>query len=162
RSTDTPTVSGASPTVIVRVDADVLETHTGTGEIVGIPDPIPSSAIKQLLCDSSTIPVYLKPDGGIAAIGTEKRTFNRTQRAGMIARDGPTCALPNCHIPATACEAHHIEEYHNGGPTHVDNGILLCWFHHHMVDTNIFTITMSNGTPTITAPDWLTHRPYFH
>src|SRR5690606_35439208 len=57
RSTDTPTVSGASPTVIVRVDADVLETHTGTGGIVGTPDPIPASAIKQLLCDSSTIPV---------------------------------------------------------------------------------------------------------
>ncbi|WP_189607821.1 HNH endonuclease, partial [Mycetocola manganoxydans] len=99
---------------------------------------------------------------GIAAIGTEKRTFNRTQRAGMIARDGPTCALPNCNIPATACEAHHIEEYHTGGPTHVDNGILLCWFHHHMVDTNIFTITTTTGKPVITAPDWLTHRPYFH
>lgn len=161
RSTDVPTVSGASPTVIVRVDADVLTTKKGTGQIVGIADPIPASAIQQILCDSSLLPAYLKPDGGLLALGTERRAFTREQRLGMIARDGPTCSIDNCQIPASGCEAHHITEYQNGGPTDVDNGALFCWFHHHMIDTGIFTVTMRDGRPHITVPDWLLRKPYF-
>ncbi|WP_411721096.1 DUF222 domain-containing protein [Mycetocola sp.] len=123
RSSDAPTVSGASPTVVVRVTADVLSTKRGTGEIVGVPEPIPYSAVQQTLCDSSIIPAYLRPDGGLLALGNEKRGFGREQRLGMIARDGPTCIIDDCQIPASGCEAHHIIEYQDGGPTHVDNGV---------------------------------------
>lgn len=162
RSTDAPTVSGAAPTVVVSVTADVLEQQRGTAEVVGVTEPLPYSAVKQILCDSSLIPVYLKPDGGVAALGTRKRAFNREQRLALIARDGPTCGIPGCQIPATGCEGHHVVEYSKGGPTTIDNGVLLCWFHHHMVDTGIFTVTMENGTPVVTIPDWLLRKPYFH
>ncbi|MCU1559880.1 HNH endonuclease signature motif containing protein [Mycetocola sp.] len=162
RSTDAPTVSGASPTVIVRVTADVLTARKGTGQIVGIAGPIPASTIQQILCDSSLIPAYLKPDGGLLALGNEKRAFAREQRLAMIARDGPTCTIDDCQIPASGCEAHHIIEYQDGGPTHLDNGALFCWFHHHMIDTGIFTVTMENGKPKVTVPDWILRRPYFH
>ena len=161
RSTDVPTVSGAAPTVVVSVTVDVLEQQRGTADVVGVADPLPYSAVKQILCDSSVIPVYLKPDGGVAALGTRKRAFNREQRLAMIARDGPTCGIPGCQIPATGCEGHHVVEYSKGGPTTVDNGVLLCWFHHHMVDTGIFTVTMENGKPVVTIPDWLLRKPYF-
>jgi hypothetical protein len=162
RSTDAPTVSGASPTVIVRVTADVLTTRKGTGQIVGVAGPIPASTMQQILCDSSLIPAYLKPDGGLLALGNEKRAFAREQRLAMIARDGPTCTIDDCQIPASGCEAHHIIEYQDGGPTHLDNGALFCWFHHHMIDTGIFTVTMENGKPKVTVPDWILRRPYFH
>jgi hypothetical protein len=165
RSGDVPTVSGAAPTVIVRVDADVLGartgTGTGTGQIVGIDDPIPASTIQQILCDSSLIPVYLKPDGGLLALGNERRAFTREQRLAMIARDGPTCSIDGCRIPASGCEAHHIQEHQNGGPTHTDNGALFCWFHHRMIDTGVFTVTMVDGKPHVTVPDWLLRKPYF-
>jgi predicted restriction endonuclease len=79
----------------------------------------------------------------------------------MIARDGPTCVIDGCQIPATDCEAHHIIEHQNGGPTHTDNGALFCRFHHHMIDTGIFTVTMRNGKPHVTIPDRLLRTPYF-
>lgn len=148
--------------MIVSVTTDVLDRRAGTADVVGISDALPYSAVQQILCDSDVIPVYLRPDGGIAALGTTKRAFNREQRMGMIARDGPTCGIPGCQVPATGCEAHHVVEHSAGGPTSVDNGILLCWFHHHMVDTGIFVITMEEGRPVVTIPDWLLRKPYFH
>ncbi|MET4637760.1 DUF222 domain-containing protein [Mycetocola sp. 2940] len=161
RSTDVPTVSGAAPTVVVRVTAEVLKKQKGTGEIVGVSDLIPYSTIKQILCDGSVLPAVIDPDGALVALGTEQRRFNRPQRMGMIARDGPTCGIPGCMIPATACEAHHIIEHHEQGKTHTDNGALYCWFHHRMIDTGVFSVEMVDGRPVVTIPDWLLRKPYF-
>jgi hypothetical protein len=161
RSTDVPTVSGAAPTVVVRVTAEVLEKKKGTGEIVGVSDPVPYSTIKQILCDGTVLPAMIDPDGALVALGAEQRRFTRPQRMGMIARDGPTCGIPGCTIPATACEAHHIIEHQDGGPTHTDNGALYCWFHHRMIDTGVFSVEMVDGRPRVTFPDWLKRKPYF-
>lgn len=162
RSADVPTVTGAAPTVVVRVDAEVLNNDKGTGEIVGVSDPVPYSTITQILCDGSVLPAIIDPNGKLVALGTEQRLFDRSHRLGMIARDGPTCNIDGCTIPATGCEAHHIIEYADGGPTHTDNGALFCWFHHRMIDTGVFTVTMVDGTVKVTIPDWFTRKPYFH
>jgi hypothetical protein len=162
RGIDVPTVTGASPTVVMTVTADVLEKEKGTGQIVGVNTPVAFSSIKQILCDASVIPVFIDPDGAVVALGNEQRRFSRSQRMSMIARDGPTCAIDDCQIPATGCEAHHIQEHSQGGPTHTDNGALFCWFHHRMIDTGVFTVTMINGKPKITIAEWIKRKPYFH
>jgi hypothetical protein len=38
-----------------------------------------------------------------------------------------------CHQPASACEVHHLKHKGRGGVTSVDNCILLCFFHHHVM-----------------------------
>ncbi|WP_158270315.1 HNH endonuclease signature motif containing protein, partial [Mycetocola zhujimingii] len=161
RSADAPSVTGAAPTVVVTVNAEVIDSGTGTGQIVGVNSPVAASTITQILCDASIIPVFIEPDGTVVALGNDQRGFNRTQRMGMIARDGPTCAMPDCQIPATGCEAHHIVPHAEGGPTHIDNGVLFCWFHHRMVDTGVFTVTMVNGKPKVTIAEWIRRKPYF-
>ncbi|RLQ81087.1 HNH endonuclease [Mycetocola zhadangensis] len=161
RSDDVPTVTGASPTVVVSVTADVLERQKGTGQIVGINTPVAYSTIKQILSDADIVPIFLDPDGAIVALGNTQRGFNRTQRMGMIARDGPTCSMPDCQIPATGCEAHHVIEYSEGGPTHIDNGALFCWYHHRAIQTGAFTVEMVNRKPKVTIAAWLRRKPYF-
>ncbi|WP_255355578.1 HNH endonuclease [Agromyces sp. Soil535] len=32
-------------------------------------------------------------------------------------------------MPAAWCEIHHVTPDTHGGPTHPDNGVLLCFFH---------------------------------
>jgi Domain of unknown function (DUF222) len=38
-----------------------------------------------------------------------------------------------CHQPAAACEVHHLKHKGRGGVTSLDNCLLLCWYHHHVV-----------------------------
>ncbi|MET0976798.1 MAG: hypothetical protein ABWX82_14155, partial [Leifsonia sp.] len=36
--------------------------------------------------------------------------------------------------------------------THVDNGVLLCWYHHRTIDSSGWHIRMINGSPQIQPP----------
>src|SRR5690606_39825152 len=71
-----------------------------------------------------------------------------------IARDGG-CIIPGCTIPASWCEIHHVDPAENGGPTHTDNGVLLCWAHHRSIETSGWEIRMIRGAPHIKAPPWI-------
>ncbi|MCP2032026.1 hypothetical protein L1277_002125 [Okibacterium sp. HSC-33S16] len=161
RSADVPTVTGASPTVVVTIPVEALESGRGSGQLVGVNAPVPASTIRQVLCDATVVPVFIDPDGAVVALGNMQRKFNRMQRMGMIARDGPTCCMPDCQIPASGCEAHHILRYSEGGPTDIANGALFCWFHHRMIDLGVFTVTMVRGKPKVTIAEPLRRKPYF-
>ncbi|WP_420898132.1 HNH endonuclease signature motif containing protein [Cryobacterium suzukii] len=79
------------------------------------------------------------------------RCFTPKQRAAISARD-EGCIIPGCTIPARWCEVHHIQPHHQGGPTTITNGTLLCWFHHHTIDTSGWNIRVINGRPQIRGP----------
>jgi hypothetical protein len=160
RSGNLPTMSGAAPTVLVTVPAEVLERKNGTGKVVGVADPVPYSAVDQILCDGGAQPVFLDPGGGVAALTTRQRTFTRAQKLAIIARDGPTCF--ECDIPATGCEVHHVTPWSEGGRTEVDNGVILCWFDHRKMHAGDWKIVMVDGKPVSIPPDWMTRKPYFH
>ena len=160
RSGELPTISGAAPTVLVTVPAEVLERKNGTGQVVGVADPVPYSAVDQILCDGGAQPVFLDPGGGLAALTTRQRTFTRAQKLAIIARDGPTCF--ECDIPATGCEVHHVTPWSEGGRTEVGNGVILCWFDHRKMHAGDWKIVMVDGKPVSIPPDWMTRKPYFH
>ncbi|GAA2010145.1 hypothetical protein GCM10009739_22810 [Microbacterium ulmi] len=97
--------------------------------------------------------VALGPNGRVLRLGTEERVFNRHQRRAIALRDG-NCIIPGCGVPAGWCEIHHVTEHAAGGPTHTDNGVLLCWFHHRFVDKGPWRIRMNRGVPEVQAPAW--------
>ena len=54
-------------------------------------------------------------------------------RNAVNARDR-YCQWPGgCHQPASACEVHHLKHKARGGVTSLDNCILICFFHHHVM-----------------------------
>jgi hypothetical protein len=124
RSGGAPTISGAAPTVLVTVPAEVISNRQGTGLAVGVADPVPYSAIEQIICDGGIQPVFLGPDGQIVALDIKQRAFSRAQKLAIITRDGPTCK--ECDIPASAAKAHHVISWSEGRKTVVDNGVILC------------------------------------
>jgi hypothetical protein len=160
RSGNTPTISGAAPTVLVSVPAEVIANRQGTGLAVGVADPIPYSAIEQILCDGGVQPVFLGPDGQILALDSKQRAFTRSQKLAIIARDGPTCK--ECDIPASAAEVHHVIPWSEGGQTVVDNGVILCWYHHRLMHAGDWRIEMVDGKPVTIPPEWMKRKPYFH
>ncbi|WP_231880324.1 HNH endonuclease signature motif containing protein, partial [Microbacterium sp. H83] len=91
--------------------------------------------------------------GRIVGIDTTNRVFTVHQRRAIIARD-KECLIPGCHVPASWCEIHHVTEHARGGPTHTDNGVPLCWWHHRSLDTSGWEIRMHDGIPEVRGPAW--------
>ena len=92
--------------------------------------------------------------GAIMQLGSPERCFTAHQRRAITLRDGG-CLIPGCTVPAAWCEIHHVIPDESGGPTHPDNGVMLCWFHHRTIDTSGWQIRMLRGVPHIRPPAWL-------
>ncbi len=150
-----PTIGGAAPTLIVSVTADDLEAGTGYSHAQGCTEPLPIDLARHIACAGVIQRVTNSRDGRILRIGTEDRVFNRHQRRAIALRDGG-CIIPGCGVPAGWCEIHHVVEHAKGGPTHTDNGVLLCWFHHRFLDSIGWQIRMNAGIPEVRSPGWYT------
>ena len=154
RSRNTPQIGGAAPTVLVSVRAEELASGHGAGHGDRTDTPLSMTTVKQMICTGGTPTVVLNAEGRILSLGSPERCFTASQRRAITLRDGG-CLIPGCQIPAGWCEIHHVIPDAQGGPTHTDNGVLLCWFHHRTIDTSGWRIRMIRGTPQIKAPPWL-------
>jgi hypothetical protein len=153
RSGELPTVGGAAPTLVVTVRAEDLTSETGWASAEGIDEPVTLNVARHVGCGGVVQRVALNRDGRILRLGAEERLFNRHQRRSFALRDGG-CIIPGCGVPAGWCEVHHVLGHANGGPTHTDNGVLLCWWHHRFIDTGPWKIRMHRGVPEVQAPIW--------
>jgi len=71
--------------------------------------------------------------------------FSKAQRKALRLRDR-RCRAVGCTIPATWCEAHHRRPWALGGSTDLDDGVLLCSFHHHRAhDPTYHTAPQADG-----------------
>ncbi|WP_139812798.1 HNH endonuclease signature motif containing protein, partial [Prescottella equi] len=57
---------------------------------------------------------------------------SKKQRRALIARDHG-CAFPGCGAVPAHCEGHHVTHWADGGPTDLDNLVLLCRYHHQLL-----------------------------
>lgn len=154
RSAEAPALGGAAPVVMVSVRQQDLDAERGVGFIDRIEAPVSMRTVKQYACNGGTQRVVLSEDGRIIELGSPQRCFTPQQRRAIALRDGE-CIIPGCHVPAAWCEIHHVDPAENDGPTHTDNGVLLCWFHHRNLDTSGWRIRMIRGVPHVQAPTWL-------
>ncbi len=168
RHRDMPTLGGASPVLVVNVDAKDLAhqaggsafgaafgASAGNGGWATIPGSgahVPISVAAQAACGGAVQRV-LMDEGRIIGISTTDRAFTVHQRRAIIARD-KECLIPGCHVPASWCEIHHVTEHARGGPTHTDNGVPLCWWHHRSLGTSGWEIRMNDGLPQVRGPAW--------
>jgi hypothetical protein len=154
RSAETPTIGGASPTVVVSVRQQDLEAGTGVGWIEGSDAPVSQRTVRQFVCTGGAQRIVLSDAGRILQLGTEQRCFNGQQRRAITLRDGG-CVIPGCRVPASWCEIHHTTPFAEGGATHTNVGVLVCWFHHRTIEHSGWEIRMHGGVPQIKAPPWL-------
>ncbi|MFB2572787.1 HNH endonuclease signature motif containing protein [Micrococcus sp. IITD107] len=112
----------------------------------GFSGPIDPRVIRAWACDAKILPVVLGAQGQIVDAGPARRLFPAPLRRAIIARDRG-CAAPGCGQPATYCQVHHVQHYEHGGPTTVENGVLLCEHHHQAVHHDEYRIHMRHGIP---------------
>ncbi|MEY2432289.1 MAG: hypothetical protein QOC92_2014, partial [Acidimicrobiaceae bacterium] len=70
----------------------------------------------------------------IIDMGTLTRVVTLVMRIALATRDRH-CRFPGCDRPVHWCEAHHVWAWEDGGPTRLDNLVLLCRRHHRRLHT---------------------------
>lgn len=153
---ESPTLGGAAPTLVVTVSEDQLDRPDGVAFVDGPDGEIPVSATfaRHIGCHGTVQRVTLDSRGKIKALCVIDRVFTAWQRKALAVRDGG-CIIPGCRVRATWCEVHHVVEHSRGGPTDVDNGVLLCWHHHRTIETSGWEIRMVDGVPQVRPPAWI-------
>ena len=124
-----PRHGGSATTVVVTIDYDKLRDRVGAAGI-DTGDVISATEAMRLACNAQIVPLVLGGRGQPLHLGRARRLFNDAQRLAMGVRDG-RCRARGCTIPAAWTEAHHRDHWCHGGNTDVDDGVLLCPWHHH-------------------------------
>ncbi len=116
-----PTMGGAAPTVLVRININDLLTGRGAGWIGGIDGPLTTTQVDELICAGGYQPVLFGHNGKILHLGTSNRFFTAQQRRALAVRDGG-CVIPGCTVPPQLTQVHHLKPWREGGRTDIDNG----------------------------------------
>ena len=91
--------------------------------------------------------------GHVLDVGRKTRTIPSAIRRALSARD-TRCRFPGCS--AKRCDAHHIEHWVDGGPTCLENLVLLCRRHHRLTHEGGFTLSRQpDGTVAFFYPTGL-------
>ena len=85
------------------------------------------------------------------ALSDPTRLYTGKTRRLLELRDRG-CAFPGCDRPPAWTHAHHIIAWSRGGPTTVDNGVLLCGHHHRLIHQGHWTVTIAARRPTRIHP----------
>lgn len=117
---------------VIHVDHAVLEGSSEDGDcyIQGAGAISPETA-RRITCDSHAMLLGLK-DGKPLSAGRKTRTFKDAMRRALEAKN-KMCCWPGCGNKVHL-QGHHVKHWaRDRGETDIDNGALLCWFHHRKV-----------------------------
>lgn len=126
----------------------------GFGVIESTGTTVAGGTAEAALCDARWQEVTIDECGNPLDVGRTRRLFDRRQREALAVRDGG-CTWPECLQPPAFAEAHHIEQWkRDRGRTDLDNGILLCKFHHLLLHNNHWEIHRdAEGRYWLTPPN---------
>ncbi|NLU83179.1 HNH endonuclease signature motif containing protein [Rhodococcus sp. HNM0569] len=111
------------------------------------------AAARKTACDSGVTPVVVDDVGVPLWMGRTTRLVTQSQRRALRVRDRG-CAFPGCGAPTGWTEAHHVVPWIDGGPTDLDNLVLLCTHHHRFVHHSGWTVDIHDDDkmPWFTPP----------
>ncbi len=151
-----PSAGGVKPRIVVTIPYTSLKSRTGAGRLAD-GTLISPSLTRRLADDAEIVPVWRSPTGIPLDVGRTQRLFGGRLRTALDVRDRG-CAWPGCDRPPSWAQAHHIRSWLDGGRTDLDNGVLLCLFHHHEIERGDWTVTIHAGRAWFTPPRWIDTR----
>jgi len=147
-SEDLPKEGGERPHIALTMSLEDFLAQRGTADVEGM-GPMDAASVRRIACDSNVMRVVLGARSEVLDIGRSTRTIPNQIRRALIIRDGG-CAFPQCHRRPRQCHAHHLAHWADGGPTSVDNLVLVCGAHHRLIHHSHWTVKINEGRPEFT------------
>jgi 5-methylcytosine-specific restriction endonuclease McrA len=143
----------ADITIVQHLDAD------GTAAFAEVPGGgvIPRSVLEEHFCNARIKGVVFSSEGVPLWHGHAKRFATKAQMNALRARYG---ACGGCGADMWICSGHHVRPVSEGGPTNIDNMMLLCWACHQKVHHHGWReVPDGRGLYTIEPPERIRHGP---
>ncbi len=151
--TDTSKVVGKRRIALrMHVSQSDFSTGEGFAWIEGQTAVVSVATAQRLACDTGLIPVMFDKTGQVVNLGRQQRLYPSWMKAAIAARDGG-CRVAGCDRPPEMCEVHHVLEWmRDNGETSIENGILLCRYHHMLLHNNGWRIERDGAEYTLINP----------
>jgi hypothetical protein len=143
RLPDLPDSGGVSTLLRVTMSLDKLKRGVGAAQL-DTGGHMSAGQFRRLACNARIIPVVLGGKSEPLDVGRARRLHTAAMREGMEVRDGG-CVAEGCTFPAAWTEAHHEKPWSAGGVTSLDNGFLLCSYHHRLIHHSRWRTTWAGG-----------------
>lgn len=132
--------SGQAPrtTLLVIADYDVVHRELVNARLCD-DTPIPMSELRRLACDADILPGVFRAKTQKLWLGRKRRIATEAQRAALALRDQ---GCIGCDANPAWCQAHHIQPWSHGGPTNLDNLVLVCARCHHNIHDDGWKVAM--------------------
>ncbi len=124
--------SAGEEAAVFRLPVSDLDGDLAQVPMLGFGGPISARTAELVMGEASVALALVDLDGVPLDVGREKRLFTPGMRKALAIRDRG-CAFPGCGLPPSWCDAHHATHWEHGGPTCLDNGVLLCRRHHTLI-----------------------------
>jgi hypothetical protein len=148
------TVTGGRerPQILAIVDVEQLAKRAAGRALLDTGETITIEAARRLACDADIATVLLRGPSEILDFGRSRRLASNTQYKALVIRDRG-CRFPGCDRPPGWTQAHHIVEWPDGGLTDLDNLVLLCHTHRHLIHHQHWRIEGNAKNLTIHPPE---------
>ena len=123
--------------VMVHLDQEVLGPDGAWAGTLEDGTRVSAETLRRVACDCGL--VAAGGDGEALNIGRRARSIPPAIRRALMLRDRG-CAFPGC-THTRFLHGHHIEHWLHGGETSLENLVMLCTFHHHLVHEGGWTVT---------------------
>ena len=159
-------VAGEPARVVVHVGPELLlperdAAAAGATAVTDLGTVLSAAAVNRLLCDGTFQRLVVDPQGQVLDVGRATRKWPAATRTAIVALDGHD-RTPGSDLPPGRCEIHPVRFRSRGGPTSVENGVLLGPRGHAMIHdegwslqldpvTRICTWTSPDGGTTVTT-----------
>ena len=118
---------------------------------------IPASVLEEYFCNARIKGVVFSHEGLPLWHSHAKRLATKAQMSALRALYG---ACAGCGADMWVCQAHHIRPVSQGGPTNIDNMMLLCWACHQKVHHHGWRVVPDGrGLHTIAPPERIRYGP---
>ncbi|MDX3188052.1 DUF222 domain-containing protein [Streptomyces sp. MN03-5084-2B] len=156
-SPDLPIQAGERAHVMVAVSLEDLKSGVGAATL-GDTGTISAAEARVHACDAMVIPAVLGGKSEPLNLGRLRRLISAGLRRALFLRDRG-CAFPGCHRPPRHCQGHHIRHWADGGPTELNNLVLMCAHHHRLLHRSGWEVRIAtDGLPEFLPPIFIDRR----